>query len=229
VRTRAAGASAVGAAPRAPFSSSAGLHVCERHRWQQRLGRQRPSASRTPRRFPCAADPPATTARRRPGPRQGRGGGVGASVAGRARAPNRLWRVCRRPGAAHPRRHAASIGASGAVPGARGWGGHWGMAKTHSQGRDLNRVCARAAPRPPATAQRCVLEAARGLEGMADWGYARRREETACAPARRARACRGRQGTTVLPTPPPAVAPDPAADSPTWRGWSEDRLLRDRL
>ena len=56
-------------------------------------------------------------------------------------------------------------------------GGHWGIAKTHRQGRDLNRARARAAPRPPAPAQRWVLEAVRGRGGVAEKGYARRREE----------------------------------------------------
>jgi len=47
-------------------------------------------------------------------------GDAGVGATGRARAPNRQWRVCLPPGAARPRRRAASTDASGAVVDARG-------------------------------------------------------------------------------------------------------------
>jgi len=155
-----------------------------------RCGRQRRGGGRAPRRVPCAANGPIRPPRRRAiVPAQVRGGMVtlgSARPAARARqtASASLPAARSRPPAPPcgvNRRERRRGGCAGL--GLRG--GHWDKRKkTHSQGRDFilfyrpcarraqgrgfNRARARAAPRPPAPAQRWVLEAVLGSGGVAD-------------------------------------------------------------
>ena len=147
-----------------------------------------------------ARQPPAPTARCRSGPRQGRVGGVGVGAAGRERAPNRLWRVCLPPGAAHPRPHAGqpTRAASWRVRGVGIAGPPLGHGQNPQPG---SRFDSRPRPRPPSGGYWRRRVAVGGWPSRGTRGGARKRR----ARRRGARAHAAAEGDHV-PPPPRAAA-----------------------
>ena len=102
----------------------------------------------------------------------------------------------------------------GGCAGSRLRGGHWGE-RNNPQPR--SRIKSRPRPRPRGG------PAAVAVRGWPIWGTRGGvRKRRACRRGAGAHAAAEGDRVPTPPVPPPAVAPDPAADSPTrWRGWSE--------
>ena len=102
----------------------------------------------------------------------------------------------------------------GGCAGSRLRGGHWGE-RNNPQPR--SRIKSRPRPRPRGG------HAAVAVRGWPIWGTRGGvRKRRACRRGAGAHAAAEGDRVPTPPVPPPAVAPDPAADSPTrWRGWSE--------